>query len=36
MNDPKLIVRVLLAGLATIVSIGWLALTVAVPLAALS
>ena len=35
MNDRKLIVRVLLAGLATIVSIGWLTLTVAVPLAAL-
>jgi hypothetical protein len=33
MDARKLIAKVLLAGLATVASIGWLALTVAVPLA---
>jgi hypothetical protein len=33
MDHRKLIAKVLFAGLATIVSIGWLILTVAVPLA---
>jgi len=35
MDHRKLVAKVLLAGLATIVSIGWLILTVAVPLATL-
>jgi hypothetical protein len=35
MDDRRLIDKVLIAGLATVAAIGWLALTVAVPLAIL-